>query len=144
MDINNQETDTEQVKTCWFIDLEWYQPNNRSFIVLAQSYLCPKCAKQLDAKGKYMSVNTLLSNIRDCCSHVPGFIADQQPIMESAFRLFLANGNQPLNLEELSSQLSEWRGGDYRTSVEILSRLFKNNRYYGLREIKDSSTQPNT
>lgn len=144
MDISNQEMDAEPVKTYWSIDLEWYQPNSRSFTALAQRYLCPKCAKQLDTKGKNMSANTLLSNIKDCCSHVPGFIADQQPIMESTFRLFLSNGNQPLDLEELSSQLSEWRGGDYRTSIEILSRLFKNDRYYGLREIKDSSTQPNT
>jgi len=136
--------DTAQVKTCWFIDLEWYQQNSRSFIALAQRCLCPKCAKQLDAKGKNMSVNALFSNIKDCCSHIPGFIAEQQPIMESTFRLFLANGNQPLNLEELSSQLSEWRGGDYRTSIEILSRLFKSDRHYGLREIKDSSTQPST
>ena len=52
------------------------------------------------------------------------------------FRLFLVNGNQPLDLEELSKQLAEWRGGDtYRTSPEILSRLLDSSQYYGLRRV---------
>jgi hypothetical protein len=64
------------------------------------------------------------------------FITGQLPILESIFRLFLANGNQPLDLEELGRQLSEWRGGDtYRTSAEILSRLLASDQYYGLRQI---------
>ncbi|GAI17594.1 unnamed protein product, partial [marine sediment metagenome] len=27
----------------WFIDLDWLEQNNRSFLVLAQGCLCPKC-----------------------------------------------------------------------------------------------------
>jgi len=60
------------------------------------------------------------------------------PVLESIFRLFLANGNQPLELEELGKQLSEWRDGDtYRTSEEILSRLLLSDQYYGLRQISE-------
>ena len=45
---------------------------------------------------------------------------------ESIFRLYLAGDNQPLTLEELGRQLSEWRDGDiYTTSPEILSRLLE-------------------
>ena len=79
----------------------------------------------------------LLATIRDCCSKTPGFISGELPILESIFHLFLANGNQPLDLEQLSQQLSEWRGGDsYRTSVEILSRLLKSDQYYGLSQVQ--------
>jgi hypothetical protein len=103
---------------------------------LTQSYLCPKCAKRLSAKGKSGSPEALMSAIKSCCSRAPGFINDRLPLLESIFRLFLANGNQPLNLEELGTQLSELRGGDqYRTSAETLSHLMKNDRYYGLKEI---------
>ena len=79
-----------------------------------------------------------MSNIKDCCSRTPEFINDRLPILESVFRLFLANGNQPLDLEELGKRLNEWRGGDpYRTSPETLYRLLKNDRYYGLRPVPD-------
>ncbi len=126
---------TEQVKQRWFIDLDWYQQNNRSFLALAQRYLCPKCREQL--KGE-MAAGDLLTAIKDCCSQTPGFITGELPILDSIFRLFLANGNQPLDVEALGTQLSEWRGGDtYRTSPEILSRLLNNDQFYGLREVKD-------
>ena len=63
-----------------------------------------------------------------------GFIIGQLPILESISRFFLANGNQPLTLEELGEKLSERRGGDTsRTSEEILLRLLKSAQYYGLR-----------
>ena len=58
--------------------------------------------------------------------------------MESVFRLILANGNRPLELEELGNQLRERLDGDtYRTSPEMLSRLLDNDRYYGLRQVGD-------
>ena len=134
---SEEDTSNDQLKTRWFIDLDWYQQSNRSLSALAQDYLCPNCTKQLSAEGKEISVDTLLSNIKDCCSHTTGFITDRLPILESVFRFFLANGNQPLNLEELGKQLSEQRDGDtYRTSAEILFRLLKSDHYYGLQEIQ--------
>jgi len=118
----------------WFIDLAWLEQNNRSFFALAQGCLCPKCRERLEEGKKQFSPADLISNIKDCCSQTPGFITDRSPILESVFRLFLANGNQPLDLEELGRQLAERRGGDtQRTSVEVLSRLLGNERYYGLR-----------
>ena len=124
--MEQEETNAEQPKTRWFIDLDWYGQNRRSLSTLSQSYLCSKCAEQLSAEGKEIPVDELLSSIKDCCSHTTDFITDQLPILESIFRLFLANGNQPLDLEELGNQLSELRGGDpYRTSPEILSRILK-------------------
>ena len=137
MSVKEEEITAEQTKTRWFIDPNWYEQNNRSLYFLAQGYLCPKCAKQLKAKGKETSLSKLLSNIKDCCSHAPGYITEQSPILESIFRIFLANGNQPLDLDELGKQLSEWRGGDiYRTSIETLTRLIENDQYYGLRQIQ--------
>ena len=84
-----------------------------------------------------MATADLLAAIKDCCSKIPGFISGELPILESIFRLFLANGNQPLDLEQLSQQLREWRGGDsYRYSAEILSRLLESAQYYGLSQIQ--------
>ena len=131
--MNGEDISTDHVKPRWFIDLDWYQQNNHSFFTLAQGYLCPKCRERLK---KEVSADELLTTIKDCCSKTPGFITDKLPILESIFRLFLANGNQPLDVEELGKQLSEWRGGDtYRTSAEVLPRLLKDEQYYGIRQV---------
>ncbi len=131
--VNEENTSTNQASPCWFIDLDWHQQSNRSFLALAQGCLCPKCQERL--KGE-ISAADLLSTIKDCCASDPQFITGQLPILESVFRFFLANGNQPLDLEDLGKQLSERRDGDtYRTSAEILSRLFKSDQYYGVRQV---------
>jgi hypothetical protein len=135
--MNEEAKGPEQSKTRWFVALDWFPQNNRSISPLIQSRLCPGCARQIREKGEAESLNAMLAKIRGCCSHAPDFINDRLPILESAFRLFLANGNKPLGLEELGRQLGELRGGDpYRTAPETLLRLLKNDRYYGLQEVK--------
>ncbi len=128
----------EQDNAYWFIDVEWYQQNNRSLYTLAQHCLCPNCHTQLMASGAEVSMDELLSHIRDCCSKTADFITNRLPILENTFRVFLANGNQPLNLEALRKELNQRLVGDnYRTSSEVLSRLLSRDRYYGLRPVKD-------
>ena len=129
----------EQPVGRWFIDLDWLEQNNRSFLALVRDCLCPKCAKRLKEGKRKILATDLIANVKDCCSQTSGFITDKSPILESVFRLSLANGNQPLDLEELSKNLLEWRGGDTRrASVEVLSRLLGNERYYGLRRIEET------
>jgi len=132
-----EEITTEQPKR-WFIDLSWFHQNGRSISPLLWGCLCAKCRRQLSAEGKEISEAELLATVNRCCRHDPRFITGQQPILESTFRFFLANENQPLTLEELGEQLSKRRGGDaYRTLEEILLRLLKSDQYYGLRPAPD-------
>ncbi len=134
-----EKTNIDQPEPRWFIDLDWFQQNNRSLFALVQSHLCPKCRDRLKGGKGEVPLADLVSAIRDCCSRTPGFITHQLPILESIFRLFLANGNQPLDLEELGRQLSKWRSGDtYCTSVEILPRLLESDQYYGLSQVPGS------
>jgi hypothetical protein len=120
------------------VDVDWYHQNNRSFFLLANGYLYPDCREQLKSDDSEIPVADLLSAIKGCCSKTPDYITDRQPILESIFRLFLANGNKPLDVEELGKRLREWRDGDtYHTSVEILTRLLSRDRYYGLRQVQD-------
>jgi hypothetical protein len=120
----------------WLIDLDWLEQNNRSFSALARGCLCPKCLGRLEKSKKPFSAADLLANIRDCCAKTPGFLVDRPPVLESVFRIFLTNGNQPLGLDELSRQLAARRSGAPQSaSVEVLSRLLGDERYYGLRRV---------
>ena len=132
-----EEASIEQEETSWAIDPDWFEANSRSLLALVKSSLCSKCRKRLDSGGKWGSLDDLMTAVRECCSREPDYINGTLPIMESVFRLFLANGNQALDIIELGRQLSERRGVDtYRTSVEILSRLLKYDEYYGIRPVE--------
>ncbi len=134
--MDREDINSDQVRPRWFIDLDWYELNSRSFSALARERLCRKCRKRLKVEEREVSAAELLTTIKDCCYKEPGFITGKLPILESIFRLFLANGNQPLDLEELGKQLSERReGGSYRNSPEILSRLLESDQYYGVRQV---------
>ena len=125
---------TEPGSPRWFIDLDWCEQNDRSFFTLAQGCLCPRCREQL--KAGEISAAKLGATIRNCCSKLPGFITGELPVLAIIFRLFLANGNEPINLAELGRRLGEWRGGaTYPPSAEFLSRLLKDERYYGIRRV---------
>ncbi len=134
--MDKESTDADQVSQRWSIDLDWYRQNSRSFSALAQGGLCSNCSERL--RGGEISVTHLLSAIKDCCSQTPGFITRQLPILESIFRLFLASGNQPIDLEELGKQFSKWREGyTNSTSPVILSCLLSSDQYYGFRQVED-------
>jgi len=130
------ESNADQVEPRWFIDLDWYQQNNRSFLILAQARLCPSCSEKL--KGTAVTEAEVLSAIKSCCAQTPGFITPHSTLLESIFRLFLANGNQPLTLAKLGERLRDYRQGDTRSSsMQLLSRLLESDRYYGFGRLKD-------
>lgn len=134
---DTEEVSVEQEESRWAIDPGWFEANSRSLLALVRSGLCSKCRKRLDSEKKWGSLDDLMTTVRECCSNEPDYINGELPIMESVFRLFLANGNQALDLIELGRQLSEKRGVDtYRTSVEILSRLLEYDKYYGIKPVE--------
>ena len=133
---NEENEGADLIESRWCIDLDWYEQSNRSFLTLAQGSLCDNCAKKLE--GEKVSIPKLLSAVKKCCSKDPAFINRRLSVLESVFRLFLANGNQPLSLRELGEQLREHRSGDtYATWPEILYRLLSSDQYYGLKQAED-------
>ena len=131
--MEEREATDARFKSQWFIDLDWYQQNQRSFTTATRCSLCPDCLRRLEAKDGEISADELLSAINSCCSTVPEYITPRLALMESVFRIILANGNRPLSLEELGRQLNERRGGGaYHASEEMLSRLLESDCYYGL------------
>jgi len=118
----------------YFIASAWLEENNRSFITIAWYCLCPACSKRLESELEAVTPDSLLGTIKDCCSKAPNFIASKLPILEAIFRLFLANGNQPLSVREIATRLGAYRVGLPPLSHRTLSRLLEKDNHYGIRQ----------
>ena len=118
----------------WTIDLKWLENNKRDFSILARDTLCAKCRKKLKSDTTELKPSDILKAVQSCCSKADDFITPGLPFQESIFRVFLANGNKPLTLEELGEQMNKRRGTDtHRNSVAFLARILQNDDYYGIR-----------
>jgi hypothetical protein len=129
-----------QLSAFYAIDLDWYQQSDRSFAALAESRMCASCREKLKAK-LIEKPPEILATIRDCCSKAQGFITPHLSILETIFRIFLANGNQVLSLEELNQQLRQRRQTSHTPAPEVLRLLLDNDRYYGFRLISQDEEE---
>ena len=64
------------------------------------------------------------------CARLPGFITDRTAMVDALFRIFLANGNEPLSTQELAAQLN-------RPPLIILKVLSGGQVYRGIRPLLD-------
>jgi hypothetical protein len=124
------------LQTRFHIDFDWWRQNDRSWRVYLRNYLCPEhqqAFSSLDTgeevdwvdpeTAEVQRVDGLQHILITHCAQQPTFITQQTTLVDSVFRLFLANGNNPLTPEELSEQL----GRDARTILRTLSgaRVYK-------------------
>ena len=132
-DMNTSESQPPETRLRYFIDLNWYQEHGRSFSALAASRLCPSSRK----KEKTRSETALLRTIKQCCSKREGFITPNMPLLEIIYRLFLANGNQPLELGQIQERLQQLNelGNVRDISIPRLKRIIENDKYYGLKPV---------
>jgi hypothetical protein len=143
----------------YFVDPQWYDERGLVFSSVAQARLCYSCASKLgteveerypviDPKTKRVTFEfrrvpyaaNPLPIIRDCCSRARDYITNETPLLEAVFRVFLANGNQPMTVstvrEHLLTYLPEMAALRSDYPVELLERLIRGDRSYGLKEHK--------
>ena len=119
----------------YYIDLDWYREQERSFVLLATSRLCPSSQKKKIPKSDTALMNTLTQ----CCSKSEQYITPDMTLAESIFRLLLANGNNPMSLEQMQARLLQHAGdmtGSRDISVPKLTLIIDNDRYYGMTSIE--------
>ena len=104
-------------KTPFHIDFEWWKTNENDWHVHLQSLLCPQHKAYMEANpgaakidfvhpdtGEVTEMDALQQLILSHCSKQEGFISDETQMVESIFRVFLQNGNQPLDSDELAEK----------------------------------------
>ncbi|MBI4503943.1 MAG: hypothetical protein HY691_00285 [Chloroflexi bacterium] len=149
-----QEAMTEERK--YFIDESWYRERRRSFLAVAQARFCLACRERIGEltqervpvadphtgrvvfefqPARYGDKPTHV--IANCCSKTGDYITPETPVMEAIFRLFLANGNQPADVDTLREKLEEYIAlycKPHGYAPELLERLIAADDFYGIRE----------
>jgi len=130
------------VDTQFHIDMSWWRDNDRDMRVYLRELLCDECAPDFatgnaqeeidwvdEQTGEVQRVDGLLHAIRTCCSLKPDYISPSTPVIDAVFRTFVANGNEPLTINELYEIL------DRRPPATLLRILTANRVYMGIKPI---------
>lgn len=131
------------LQTRFHVDFEWWVKNDRDWRVYLRSNLClehQEAFANIEAEEKVDWVDPNTAEVQQVdglqhvlithCAKQPGFITQRSTLVDAAFRLFLANGNTPMNALELSERLGR--------PAETILRTFSGRRVYkGLRPCLD-------
>ena len=140
----------------FFIDPSWYDQRGLVFQLRGQGpvlpgYACPSSAPTtdervpvVDPKSKRVSFEVRqvrygakpLTVLRDCCSGKRDYVTPETPLMEAIFRVFLANGNQPMTIATLREHLLTYMPemAALRSDSEISARLIDGDNRYGMKD----------
>ncbi len=127
------------LQTPFHIDFAWWEQNDRDWHVYLRSLLCPEHQQSLaevqegelvdwvdPQTAEVKAVNGIQHALMTHCALQPDFVHAHTSLVEAVFRIFLANGNQALNAQELAQRLN-------RPAETILRTLSGPRVYRGLR-----------
>src|SRR4051812_734892 len=142
----------------FYIDQQWYDTQNLSFHDLVLSRMCETCQARTaageeeeerhtvyDAKTRRASfqvrrvpfASNPIKRIREDCSAKKGYILPDMPTLEAVFRIYLANGNQPMPLAHVREQLADWCPDGQCRWLQLtdpqLERIVEMDSHYGIR-----------
>lgn len=116
--------------TPYHIDFNWWSHHDRNWRVYLLSYLCDEHKQTFSetiegelidwidpGTAEVHQVDGIQNILITHCARQESFITHQTALVDSVFRLFLANGNSPLSVIELSERL----GRDARTILRTIS-----------------------
>lgn len=127
--------------TRFHIDYEWWDRAGRDLKVYLQSHLCDHHREVFEGYGEegqidwvdpvtaeVTRVDGVQHALRVHCSQQEDYITDHTSVVDAVFRVFLANGNQPLTALELAEAIRRPAEAD-----TILRTLSGTRVYKGLR-----------
>lgn len=130
------------LKMPYHIDFEWWKQHDSNWRVFLFSYLCPEHQALFKDRNvetmidwidpetaEIHQVDGLQSTLMDHCAHLDGFVTSQTALVDAIFRVFLANGNNPLTPLELAERIGKPSETILRTiSSPVVYRGIRPNR----------------
>ena len=126
--------------TRFHIDFDWWERHGREYRVYLRSHLCeghqPEFRPEEDGDDRLLDwvhartaqvsrLDRLQYTLRSHCARQPEYLTQRTSMVDAVFRVFIANGNQPLAAPELAARIG--RDGQANTVLRTLSgrRVYK-------------------
>jgi len=103
------------VDTPFHIDFDWWQETDSNWRIFLLNFLCEKHQEVFSDKNDSLKIDAVdpetaevhpvdafLHTLMSHCAKTGDFIPDNLPLIARIFRIFLANGNEPLTPQQLS------------------------------------------
>ncbi len=129
------------LSTPFKIDFEWWKNHDRDWRVYLRSFLCDEHQKMFENLNNDETIDWVDPNTAEVtqvdglqhvlithCARQESFLTNRMALVDFVFRVFLSNGNKPLNSEELGNVLN-------RQADTILKTLSGVRVYKGIRPI---------
>jgi hypothetical protein len=127
--------------TNFHIDFDWWKSQDRNWRNALESFLCEEHRPFFKSVGDATSADLvnletgevtqgdpLLDILTHHCAKQEGFLNPSGPLVDSIFKIFLVNDNEPLNAEELASMTGR--------DADIILRTIGTTRVYkGIRPV---------
>jgi hypothetical protein len=139
-----------EIQTPFHIDFDWWRQNESDWHVFLRSLLCPEHQLSLTSveegemidwidpqTAEVKSVDGIQHALMSHCALQREFVGEHTAMVEAVFRMFLANGNEPMSAEDLSIKLN-------RPASTILRTLSGPRIYRGLRPVNSAKSEENT
>ena len=123
----------EKVLPKYLIDFDAGKAAGRSLPSLIASRRCYLCQQADEDAPADSDPRQFIDRINEHCAAERDYLLPDTPLKEAIFRVLLANGNEPMDAEEISAILTEkWAMTPYprNTAADVISRLADNSRNY--------------
>jgi len=141
MDSKHRSLIKPKITTPFKIDFDWWKKHDCDWRVFLRSFLCDEHQEMFENldndemidwvdpdTAEVTQVDGLQHILITHCAKQDGFLNARMTLVDSVFRIFLANGNKPMTPEELGNRLN-------RSASTILRTLSGMRVYKGIRPI---------
>ena len=128
------------------VDLEWWKMQDRNWRNSLVSFLCPehqeifahateeKLMDLVNPKtGEVTRGDGLIQTLVEHCARQEGFISPNAPLVDTVFKVFIVNSNQPLTAIELAERIG-------KPADTILRTIGTTRVYKGIRPVERVQT----
>jgi len=129
------------LNTKFWVDFDWWKSQDQNWRHALVTFMCPThqalFAQLTDVQemdlanpetGEVTRGDGIIQTLVEHCAKQEGFITANAPLVDSVFKVFIVNHNQPLNAIELSERIG-------RPAETILRTIGGSRVYTGIRRV---------